>query len=184
MEMKPHSAVNDLKSDYEKGKMSRREFIRFATLLGVSAAAATQMAGLAWPGRAQAAAIKRGGKLRVAAPVQKVTHPAQFSWIAPTNQLRQVTEYLTFTDGDNITHPYLVEKWETRYKVLKPVYRLRKEKAELVFAHLRKNLNFDSFLLRGLKGVRAELSLLASCFNLTRMINLVGVKPLITRMFS
>ena len=71
MEMKTHSAVSDLKSDYEKGKMTRREFIRFATLLGVSAAAATQMAGLAWPGRAQAAAIKRGGKLRVAAPVQK-----------------------------------------------------------------------------------------------------------------
>jgi peptide/nickel transport system substrate-binding protein len=55
----------------------------------------------------------RGGTLRMASEVQKVTHPAQFSWVAPSNQLRQVAEYLTLTDGHNITHPYLLENWET-----------------------------------------------------------------------
>lgn len=54
----------------------------------------------------------RGGTLRVASQIQKVTHPAQFSWIVPTNIIRQVAEYLTYTDGDNITHPYLLESWE------------------------------------------------------------------------
>jgi peptide/nickel transport system substrate-binding protein len=29
-----------------------------------------------------------------------------------TNQMRQVAEYLTYTDGDNITHPYLLENWQ------------------------------------------------------------------------
>jgi peptide/nickel transport system substrate-binding protein len=112
MKEKMHSAVKELKNDFQKGKMTRREFIRFSTLLGVSAAAATQMAGFALPAKAMAGAIKRGGTLRVAAPVHKVTHPAQFSWISPTNQMRQVAEYLTYTDGDNITHPYLLENWQ------------------------------------------------------------------------
>jgi len=110
--MKDHPAVKDLKSDLDKGKMTRREFVRFATLLGVSATAAGQLAGLAFPKKASASAIKRGGSIRVAAPVHKVTHPAQFSWISPTNQLRQVAEYLTYTDGDNITHPYLLKNWK------------------------------------------------------------------------
>ena len=108
-----HSAVKSLKNDFQKGKMTRREFIRFTTLLGVSAAAAAQMAGFALPVKALAGSVKRGGTLKVAAPVHKVTHPAQFSWISPTNQMRQVAEYLTYTDGDNITHPYLLENWQT-----------------------------------------------------------------------
>jgi peptide/nickel transport system substrate-binding protein len=112
MKEKMHSAVKELTSDFQKGRMTRREFIRFATLLGVSAAAAAQMAGLAFPGKVLAGSVKRGGTLKVAAPVHKVTHPAQFSWISPTNQMRQVAEYLTYTDGDNITHPYLLENWQ------------------------------------------------------------------------
>ncbi|MBR9987990.1 MAG: ABC transporter substrate-binding protein [Desulfosarcina sp.] len=112
MKDKMHSAVEALNSDYQKGKMTRREFIRFTTLLGVSAAAATQMAGLAFPAKVLADSVKRGGTLKVAAPVHKVTHPAQFSWISPTNQMRQVAEYLTYTDGDNMTHPYLLENWQ------------------------------------------------------------------------
>jgi peptide/nickel transport system substrate-binding protein len=30
----------------------------------------------------------------------------------PSNQFRQVCEYLTLTDGDNITHPFLLKSWE------------------------------------------------------------------------
>ena len=107
-----HPAIKNLKTDFDKGKMDRREFIRFTTLLGLSATAACQLAGMAFPGRAAAADIKRGGKIRIAGPVQKVTHPAQLSWIIPTNQLRQVAEYLTYTDENNVTHPYLLENWQ------------------------------------------------------------------------
>ncbi len=109
---KIHPAVMDLKADLEAGKLSRREFLRYTTLLGLSAAAASQLAGLTWARRAFAGpAIKRGGTLKISGAVQKVTHPAQFSWVAPSQQLRQVAEYLTWTDGDNITHPYLLDNW-------------------------------------------------------------------------
>jgi len=59
------------------------------------------------------------------------------------------------------------------------VYQLRKEKVELPFGHIKHNLKFDSFLLRGLKGVKAEASILATCFNLVRMITLLGVPGLV-----
>ncbi|MCG8632643.1 MAG: ABC transporter substrate-binding protein [Desulfobacterales bacterium] len=109
---KMHPAVNDLKSDMEKGKLSRREFIRFSTLLGVSAFTATQMAGLGWAKKAFAGTVRRGGTLRVATSLQKIAHPATYSWIAGSNVTRQVAEYLTLTDGKNITHPYLLKNWE------------------------------------------------------------------------
>jgi transposase len=59
------------------------------------------------------------------------------------------------------------------------IYKLRKQKVELPFGHIKHNLKFDSFLLRGLKGVKAEVSILATCFNLIRMITLLGVPGLI-----
>ena len=107
-----HPGVQELKSGLDAKKISRREFVRLSCLLGASAVTATQLSGLTWPAKAFASDIQRGGRLRVASPVHKVTHPAQFSWIAPSQQLRQVAEYLTFTDRDNITHPYLLKKWK------------------------------------------------------------------------
>jgi peptide/nickel transport system substrate-binding protein len=97
-----HPAINDLKEDLDKGKLTRREFLRTATLLGMSAAAASQMIGLTWPRKLFAAQPKRGGTLRVSSPIQKAVHPAQFSWASPSNQMRQVGEYLTWTDGKNM----------------------------------------------------------------------------------
>jgi len=59
------------------------------------------------------------------------------------------------------------------------IYKLRKQKAELPFGHIKRNLKVDSFLLRGLKGVRAEASIFSTCFNLVRMITLLGVPALV-----
>jgi len=64
------------------------------------------------------------------------------------------------------------------------VYRLRKQKVELPFGHIKHNLKVDSFLLRGLEGVKAETSLLASCFNIARMISIMGVTGLIAKLTS
>lgn len=107
-----HSAIWELKEDLVKGKLSRREFLRYAGLLGVSTAAASQMAGLAWPRHAVAAAFQRGGTARVSIMVRKLTHPSQAAWMTISQILRHVTEYLTFTDHNNITHPYLLESWQ------------------------------------------------------------------------
>ncbi len=70
------------------------------------------MAGLSWTTKAFAGNVKRGGTLKVATALQKIAHPATYSWIAASNVTRQVAEYLTLTDGKNITHPYLLENWE------------------------------------------------------------------------
>ena len=44
-----HPAVLDAASDLRKGKMNRREFLRFATLLGATATTAYALAGCAAP---------------------------------------------------------------------------------------------------------------------------------------
>ncbi len=106
-----HPAIYDLKVDMDKGKITRRDFLRYSTLLGMSAFAASQMAGIGLARKAFAAAPKRGGMLKVSSTLHKITHPAQFSWVSPTQVGRQVAEYLTFTDGKNITHPYLLKNW-------------------------------------------------------------------------
>lgn len=60
------------------------------------------------------------------------------------------------------------------------VYRRRKMRVEHPFGHIKRNLGVSAFLLRGLEGVNAELSLLASCFNIRRVITLLGgVQPMI-----
>ncbi len=58
------------------------------------------------------------------------------------------------------------------------IYRRRKQTVELPFGHLKRNLGAGQFLLRGLCGVRAEMSLLASCFNVARLIGLLGAAGL------
>jgi transposase len=54
------------------------------------------------------------------------------------------------------------------------VYKKRQEKVEHPFGHMKRNLKMDGFLLRGLKGARAEIALLGTCFNVTRMITIMG----------
>ena len=60
------------------------------------------------------------------------------------------------------------------------LYAKRKERVEHPFGHIKRNLGAGTFLLRGLAGVNAELSLLGTCFNITRMITITGgVTPLV-----
>jgi len=68
-------------------------------------------------------------------------------------------------------------KLEKQYKheTSQAIYKLRKQKVELPFGHIKRNLGVNAFLLKGIDGVRAEMSLLASCFNIVRMINIIGV---------
>jgi transposase len=80
----------------------------------------------------------------------------------------------------------LRRKLEKRYQEpdAKEIYSKRKEKVEHPFGHIKRNLGFGHFLLRGLEGVRAEWSLIACVFNITRMIKISGVKTLIAKMRS
>lgn len=60
------------------------------------------------------------------------------------------------------------------------IYARRKTKVEHPFGHVKRNLGAGHFLLRGLAGVRAEMSLLAGCFNVRRMITLLGVEGMVS----
>jgi transposase len=59
------------------------------------------------------------------------------------------------------------------------IYKRRKTRVEHPFGHIKRNLKTDSFLLRGRDGVQAETSLLATCFNIARMITIFGIGKLI-----
>ncbi len=70
----------------------------------------------------------------------------------------------------------LKEKLAERYESEEgqEIYSRRKEVAELPFGHIKRNLGADHFLVKGLEAVKAEFSILTSCFNIARMITLKG----------
>jgi peptide/nickel transport system substrate-binding protein len=143
-----HPYIPELKDLYQRGRVSRREFLRNATLLGMSFAGASAFLAACGPTEAptQAPAAPtqapeatmapepteastmgpvRGGSLKVASRVQKVTHPAQLSWVSPSNQLRQVAEYLTYYGVDNVARPLLLESWTPNGDLTEWTFNLR-----------------------------------------------------------
>ena len=127
---KVHPAIPDAYQKLKQGRISRREFMRFATLLGLSAGAATIAAQCGAPAQpaapaaesggaasteeaaAASGAIKRGGTWTSSMQLQLLDHPARLSWVEGANIVRQINEYLTETGPDNITRPYLLDHWE------------------------------------------------------------------------
>ena len=107
-----HPGLKQLKQQFNDGKLSRREFIRYTTLLGVSATAAYGMMGMVAPRPASAADMPKGGTVRISMRVLEVVDPHTYSWLTDSNQGRGTHEYLTKTGTDNVTRPYLAEKWE------------------------------------------------------------------------
>lgn len=113
-----HPAVPEAQQALRRGRISRREFLQVATLLGVSLPVAKALAGCAPAATPTPTAapptggIKRGGTLRVAMQLQAVDHPVRFSWVEAPNTFRHVFEYLTETDNKNITHPLMLESWQ------------------------------------------------------------------------
>lgn len=110
-----HCYVPKLKQQFTEGRIDRREFLRTATLLGVSAGAAYSFVGRVtgerWASPAQAS-MPKGGTLRIVMRVHEVTTPHALSWTEGSNVVRQVCEYLTRTGHDNITRPHLLRDWD------------------------------------------------------------------------
>ncbi len=59
------------------------------------------------------------------------------------------------------------------------IYRMRKARAELPFGYIKRDLEAGYFLLRGREGVNGEMGLLATSFNIKRMMNLIGISALL-----
>lgn len=124
-----HPYIPELQDLHRQGRVSRREFIRLAALLGVSMssmgvllagcqpqAAAPQPAAPAGPTAVPAtptpaSRIKRGGELKVSGAIYRLVDPAEGNW-TEYNVWWFVAEYLAIQTVDNITIPWLLEKWE------------------------------------------------------------------------
>lgn len=78
------------------------------------------------------------------------------------------------------------EKLKSQYEEpeSQEVYKLRQQKAEIPFGHIKRNLKVSAFLMRGRDGARAEMSLFGTCFNMARMITILGVSVLIEKLTS
>ncbi|MEE9290731.1 MAG: twin-arginine translocation signal domain-containing protein, partial [Alphaproteobacteria bacterium] len=80
-----HSYIPELCEQLRQKKIDRRDFLRTATLLGISAGAAYAMAGKitgqeAIVPTAVAATPKKGGTLKFSMQIQEMTDPATFDW--------------------------------------------------------------------------------------------------------
>jgi hypothetical protein len=76
------------------------------------------------------------------------------------------------------------ERFEAQYEESssQEIYARRKARVEHPFGHIKRNLKTDGFMIRGQTGVNAETSLLGTCFNLARMITILGVSGLIEKL--
>ncbi len=115
-------------------------------------------------------------------------HPHKHAYQAKASDCQKCLHWGTCTSakkGRKIIrsdHEDIIKRQEAIYK-LEPnqaIYRLRKEYAEHPFGHFKRNLNAGQFLLRGRTKVNAEVSVLATCFNITRLITIVGMVQLIS----
>src|SRR6059036_1418468 len=125
-----HVLIPTLKRQLAERLIDRREFVRYAALLGMSATAAYAFAGkvtgesLVAPAAAQT--LPKGGVLRIGMRCQDLKSPHTYSWVESSNSARQVLDYLTTTGVDNVTRPSLVEKWEASPDLKTWTLRLRR----------------------------------------------------------
>lgn len=141
-----HPYVTKAQARLADGRIGRREFLRLASLMGVSAGTAWVLAACGAPATTQApqptsapvattapvatavpvATIKRGGVMKIGFNLQAIDHPARLSWTEGADVLRTTFEYLTLTDFNNVTHPYLLESWQANGDATEWTLNLRK----------------------------------------------------------
>jgi peptide/nickel transport system substrate-binding protein len=127
-DQRDHPYILKLRELLAAGLVDRREFLRMATLLGVSVGAAYALAGRIDPRAALAqTTLPTGGRIRIGMRVHEIKDPMTLSWTEASNLVRQVCEYLTRTDQDNITRPLLLERWEASSDLKTWTLYIRKE---------------------------------------------------------
>ncbi len=116
MSDKEHKLIGSLKQQLSGKVMDRRDFVRYATLLGMAAPTAYMWAGKItgedFAPAARAQDMPKGGIIKIAMRVPKIESPPTYSWAYDSNITRQVCGYLTRTGVDNVTRPHLAAKWE------------------------------------------------------------------------
>jgi peptide/nickel transport system substrate-binding protein len=124
---KIHPLIKEAREELRQNQITRRDFLRFCTYLGLSLGTANVLAGCA-PQAAPEASTEappaatpvpekkgpeRGGILKVARQVFRVDHPARFSTaVQEPGPWRHVCEHLTMSDAEGMIQPWLLESWE------------------------------------------------------------------------
>jgi peptide/nickel transport system substrate-binding protein len=125
-----HVLIPTLKRQLVERQLDRREFLRYAALLGMAVPAADafvrKVTGQSLVAPAAAQSPPRGGVLRLGMRCQDLKSPHTYSWIESSNSARQVLDYLTITGPDNVTRPGLVDKWEASPDLKTWTLRLRR----------------------------------------------------------
>ena len=108
---KLHPIAESVAGDFKAGKLNRREYMATMAALGVSAAGAFALGGIA-PTPAVAQTPKKGGVMRISMPVKAFKDPRTFDWSEMANVARQCNEYLVRWNRDFSFEPWLLESWE------------------------------------------------------------------------
>lgn len=106
-----HPAAHAYAAEVSLGTLSRRDFLTRTTSLGVSAATAYGLLGLAQPARA-AAHAQAGGELRIESTVKALKDPRTYDWPQMSNYTRGYLEYLVEYQIDGSFTPSLLTGWE------------------------------------------------------------------------
>ena len=107
-----HPLTNSFVKEFKGGRMKRREFLASMMSVGVTAAGAFALGGLAAPVKADTAGAKMGGTLRIACPVRGAgkKDARLFDWDAYVSS--QSCEYLVRWTAEGTFEPALLESWE------------------------------------------------------------------------
>ena len=107
-EIHPH--IPEIVNYFDKGEISRREFLKSASALGMSAGLVYAIGGMTTAAPARAAT--RGGTMRMGMKLQELKDPQNFEWIESSDVSRGICEYLTHYTDDAVVKGYLAESWK------------------------------------------------------------------------
>ena len=132
---KAHPALPSLVEGLENKPQGRRQFLRTATLLGLSASSAYLLASkilgedesIIPVARAQEPETARKQILRVAMTVPPIVDPAKYDFTEMANITRHICEYLVYSDPDGITLPQLAERWHASEDLKTWTFHLRRD---------------------------------------------------------
>jgi peptide/nickel transport system substrate-binding protein len=140
-----HPYVPELVQQLRRGAISRRQFLRTASLLGVSAASAAMLGGC---GEGEEEAAKEeapapaptpaaepeapkgpntGGTLRVSMRVGDLTDPAMYVSAEQGSIAGHMVEPLVRLNKDNVAEPYLATRWEVSEDLKTWTFHLRQD---------------------------------------------------------